>query len=253
MFSWSRGRQLLYIFLFLSLCALIAATIYFIYKPTPTCFDKKQNQDEVGVDCGGVCTVLCRDKVFPIQVAWTRILPVRAGQYDMVAMLINNNAKAGLTDVFYTIKYFNERSFPIKEESGRTAIAPGEKFVLFRGGLVSDKQQIASAALLVASSSAWVRSENYLPQTSIRTEEFKNDATPILRANITNGTLKDINRLYLTAVLSDENGNVMGGSATYLDRLARGASAEIFFTWTKPFAKIPTSIEIYPHLDTFTP
>ena len=54
--------------------AIIAG--YFVYtvlfKVDPTCFDGKKNQDERGIDCGGVCALVCLADAKTVVPIWSR-------------------------------------------------------------------------------------------------------------------------------------------------------------------------------------
>ena len=64
---------------------ILAYPIYKLANPVPTCFDKKQNGAEVGVDCGGGCNLFCSSQITPLRVVWAKAFPEAKGFYDMGA------------------------------------------------------------------------------------------------------------------------------------------------------------------------
>ena len=69
-------KQTLFGLFFLAVFGGVVFWIYQSTRPVLTCFDKIQNQDEEGVDCGGKCQILCRaDSIKPI-VYWQRFFKV---------------------------------------------------------------------------------------------------------------------------------------------------------------------------------
>ena len=83
----------IYIFLFLA----IGTGGYFLFHAAPTCMDGKQNQDETGIDCGGICAMACMETVIgePIVIREVMVLPVENGVYDVVARIYNPNNTVG--------------------------------------------------------------------------------------------------------------------------------------------------------------
>ena len=59
--SWAAKKQLTYLlFALVAVAGLIAAI--WLNITAPSCTDGKQNQDEQGIDCGGVCAKECLGK-----------------------------------------------------------------------------------------------------------------------------------------------------------------------------------------------
>lgn len=70
-----------------------------IFKPKPTCFDQKQNQNEDAVDCGGSCLACDLKDLKPLVVENTYILDYKLKGFDLVAKIFNPNTKYGLTGI----------------------------------------------------------------------------------------------------------------------------------------------------------
>ena len=71
---------------------------YYLTRPDPTCFDKVQNQDETGVDCGGVCAAECAVTYNPESLGIVDTTFVPGGDkdvYDVVAKIHNPNDELG--------------------------------------------------------------------------------------------------------------------------------------------------------------
>ena len=61
------------------------------FHKTPTCFDGVKNQNEKGLDCGGVCTRICSGDISTPIVMWQRVFQVTPGVYSAVAYIQNPN------------------------------------------------------------------------------------------------------------------------------------------------------------------
>ena len=101
--NWVLQRRLK---LFIFMLVLIGVFGFYLYKRheaniviAPSCKDNIRNQDEGGIDCEGVCKVICREHVAPIKVLYTRAIRTATSTYDLVALLENTNVgkSAGLT------------------------------------------------------------------------------------------------------------------------------------------------------------
>src|SRR6266404_4042388 len=103
--SWSHKRQLLYLLIPLTIAIAGYAYIYshYIYSPA-TCFDGVQNGRETGVDCGGVCSLLCKgDAIVPV-VLWAKSFNVTGSVWNAVAYVQNSNITSSAQNVPYTFK-----------------------------------------------------------------------------------------------------------------------------------------------------
>ena len=91
---WAVQRQLFIALLILGFFGMLAAGGWyvFLYAP-PSCTDGIINQDEEGVDCGGVCKLLCQAP--RVSALWSRAVLIAPGVYHAVALVRNPEASAG--------------------------------------------------------------------------------------------------------------------------------------------------------------
>jgi hypothetical protein len=72
---WAFWRRIQYGAGFTTFCSLVGTLIYFGFFYTPAnCFDGFLNNNELGVDCGGSCTLICPFTVIPPKVVWAEVL-----------------------------------------------------------------------------------------------------------------------------------------------------------------------------------
>ncbi len=75
MSSWSAKRKLVYAIMFFSFVIIVVGLpTFFIWYQKPTCFDGKKNGDEVGVDCGGSCRLLCSFEAVEPDILWSFVI-----------------------------------------------------------------------------------------------------------------------------------------------------------------------------------
>src|SRR3989344_5853258 len=126
---WASQRKLAYslVFVVLLLIALGVPAFFFLYEK-PSCVDGKQNQGELGVDCGGVCRNLCQAKQSPPIVVWAQKFKVAEGRYSIAAYIENPNVSGSVNDVPYTFTLYDNKASFIIEKKGTAYIPAGKSF-----------------------------------------------------------------------------------------------------------------------------
>jgi hypothetical protein len=251
MFSWSQKKRVLYISVLVLLALAVIVGVYFIYKPIPSCSDQKQNQDEVGVDCGGVCTLACPNQVMPLTVLWSRIFKVQNGIYDFTALIENKNRDLGVRSLPYTIKIFDKNNLFITERTGETFINPNDKFVIFESGIDLKSRIGVRAFIYFSANPVWIKVANLALKVDSGSVQFTDKPFPKLEAVITNPNLVDFNNIKFYAIVANQEKNVIAVSATLLETIGQKGSQKIYFTWPKPLTEIPLYFDIYPRISAF--
>jgi len=249
--TWARKRQVMYLSIIFGIFAVIILGLYLIYKPVPTCFDGKMNQDEIGVDCGGTCSKACSSQLIPLTIWWTRVFQTSKGIYDVANLVENQNAQFGVRKISYTLVIYDKFNVKIAERSGETFFNPQEKFVIYEPN-IDTKEQFADRAFLYFDDTAvWQKMKITPPMISIGTKDYVNVPQPRLQSSVTNNSLDTIRATKFVAVLSDQNGNALAASQTLIDVLAGNENKELNFTWPTPLTQAPSIIDIYPKLNLF--
>ena len=248
MSSWAVKQRIKYATFSIGiLVVFIGAIIFLLPEKQMTCFDGKQNQNELGIDCGGDCDTFCSFQIDDLVVIWSRAFPVGDGVYDVVARIRNPNFNAGTREAAYKVILYDENNILIAERRGETFINPSEEFVIFEESIeVKDTSRIPQRAFFeFIESTQWTRTAEKQPELIIRDEELDTEeARPKLRATITNRTNTTVRDIIVNSLLYDENDNVIEVSQTTVDILGVDESKRISFLWTKPFPKEPKRIEI---------
>lgn len=250
MVSWASKRRLTYIFLIAGFFILVLAyPVFSLFYEAPSCFDGKQNQDERGIDCGGTCELVCPLETIPLITLWTQSLSVRDGVYDAVASIENQNVSAGVADLPYRFKLYDEKGVLIAERRGRTFVNPNERFTVFEGAIETGRRIPVRAFFELVRDPVWVKAGKKQPTLLIQNEVFSPGSQPKLRAEIINRTLDSIENVVITALIFDERGNVSAASKTEVDSLLPQSSKIISFIWPQPILEDPTRIEIVPRVN----
>jgi len=249
MSSWSTRRQLTFVFSFILILLIIVASIIFFSWEKPSCFDNKQNQDELEIDCGGPCLEVCPSEATDLIVHWSRVFPVREGIYDL-AILIENPNSFGLLGVPYTVKIHDEDNILIREIKGSTYLNPGEKTIIFEPHVNVGFRTPTTAFVDFDSDLEWLRLQpSQKPVLTVSSKQVSTSSQGEVRVDLINNSLNPVQDIELYVLVADENKNVFAVSATTLDEMATGEERELFFTWPTPFSKEPASVEILMRVD----
>jgi hypothetical protein len=252
MLSWNRRRQLAYLLGVIIFIVTVTGFGYWYTKPLPTCSDGRQNQEEIGVDCGGPCVKVCRDQVIPVQTLWVRPFSIVSGTYSVMGLFENQNRTLGVDRLFYTIRLTNDLGATVATRKGEVFVNPQEKFVIFEPNINTDNQAALRAFIDFTSDTGWDKPEIAKPVLSVTRKEFNfADETPKLHALVTNESNYDLENIVVPVVVSDGQQNAFTGSATLIEELGRGQTKDVYFTWPQALIKTPEYVDFYPRANTF--
>ena len=244
--TWAQHRKFVYLGTIAIIFIIIAAWIFvaYFYK-APTCFDKKQNQTELGVDCGGPCQLLCPAQYVPLTVLWSRFSKVSDGVYNVLAYIENPNINAGANNLSYTFKLYDSRGILLKERSGKTFAGANKIMAVFEADMQTGNQVPSRVDFTFTSPAVWVKQESKETGLSISQSILsREDTAPRLSASITNKTINTINQIEAIAIAYNELGNTVAFSRTIVDSLAGKETRGISFNWPKPFVETAARTEI---------
>lgn len=246
MVSWSTKRQIFYISsaLIIFLFAVALPTFFIVYR-APSCTDGKQNQSELGIDCGGPCSVLCRASARDIIVHWQRAFPVKDGIYNALAYVENPNLDSGIRSISYTFKLYDKDSVLIYERKGQTFIPPRKIFGIFESNINTDKRVPVTTFFEFSATQVWQKDSSIeAPITTSNSALSLENGIPRLTALLENRSNSTIYNIEVVAVVYDETDNAIGTSRTIVDSVNKGESSPLTFTWPEPFSGESTRVEL---------
>jgi hypothetical protein len=223
-------------------------------KAAPTCYDHKQNQGEVGPDCGGPCTFYCANELADPKVRWVRTFAIRPGIVHAVAYIEHTYPTAAARIMRYNFKIYDDKNTVIAERTGstflgtmgRTAIAetliqtgsavPFRTIFTILPPLPWEKIPVSYSQIVIKSDKKFL--ESYEGGTRLTT-------------TIENTSRTSFRDLDVVAILYDKDDNAVTSSKSYLRSLDALHSETVVFTWpftmTVPIARI----EIIPRFNPF--
>lgn len=246
--SWSSRRKTIYLGSFILVIILILSGVYFlfIYEP-PTCNDGKQNQDEQGIDCSGVCPIVCGfDAINPV-ILWSRSFKVADGVYNLISLVENPNLEYEAFNVPYSFKVKDAENILIYERKGRVDILPRSVIPVFEKTVLTGERIPVRTSFEFTQEPKWIKSTQEPPIFSVRNKIISNfDTKPRLDVTIQNKTENTLRNLEITAIVYDSDGNAINTSQTFIDSMTKNSTEDIVFTWLEPFPSKPTRIEVIP-------
>lgn len=255
--DWSTRRKMGCFSLIGIIIAIFLA--YFVYvffiKTTPTCFDGIQNQNERGIDCGGVCTLVCTADVKTIVPIWSRVFNTTGDVHSVVAYVENQNPTAGVKKIGYEFRIYDDQNILAGEPIyGTTFIGPNDKTAIYASPIKTGNRTPKNVFFKFTTSPEWLTTDDRFntPQLNTANAVLTDEKTvPKVSADVVNNTLYDYKDIQVVAVLYGADGNAVNASQTYIDALPEQTTQKVYFTWPEPF-KVPiTRIEIIPRLNPF--
>jgi len=247
-------KKLLYGIFYL---AIIFGFIFLVYrlalKPAPTCMDGILNQNETGIDCGGVCQSCDIRFLSDITVA-PKVLenPLDPQKSILYVELRNNNAGYGAKTFSYEVIFYDSLDQEILTYERETLIYPSERAYRVDLDVAVPFSQVARV-LGVARNFVWQPIDQMSPpSTQIRDLQTRFDEERyrlIISGVIKNNNAFDIRRGVINALVPDSSGVIVGVSKAVVQDLTplEDRSFEIFV----PIAKnIPPETLTRPTLYT---
>ena len=242
--EWSKKRKILYTLVFAGIIILLVSyPVYQLTHPVPTCFDKKQNGSEVGVDCGGACARVCTTDVKLPRVVWAKAFYLDGGTYDLGAYVENPNTSAGVKNARYTMRVLGNNGNVLAEKSGSTELAPASSILLFETGVsFSGTVDHVEVSFNTEDLASWTKAFTPHSLLATKNQNLKNvDSKPRFDAVLVNiDPVKELANLALGAIIYDALRHPIAVSKTYVDRIPKSGEQNIFFTWPSRFTKRST-------------
>ncbi len=243
--AWAMWRRAQYYGAFAAIFIIIAGWVYLAnFRAEPTCFDGKQNSDEVGIDCGGSCVRICALAVTPPATNWARAFKVTDGVYNAVAYVVNTNREAASMSVNYTFTLYDNAGL-ITERSGTTVLPPDGEYPIFEGRIDTGRRVPTNTFIELEEPEVWQPATIGRDQFTVSKRELTGaDERPRLDATIKNTSLEEAKEVEVVATIFDASGIALATSRTFIENFSARSEREVTFTWPEPIAKTLRSCEV---------
>lgn len=248
-------KQILYgIFWLVFFSAIGYGGYKLFFAPAPSCFDKVQNQGELGVDCGPVCGNIClpADITQNLKVQGAvNVLPIGSST-DHASFLVqiqNLNTDYAAKDFKYDLK-INYGSGSSADVTGDSFVFAGDKkYLAFPNVPIAESPETMTADFTM-SDPQWVQDQDFAkPPTTLQNSQTQIFSDHIeVNGKFVNNDAGTIPKTTIVAVLYSAEGLIIGISQTEVQDVTSGEARD--FTVIHPF--IPgvntsqTQVFIYP-------
>jgi len=254
--SWASNRQFKYFSIFaIIIVAIIFAIIYPNISKKPTCTDGKKNGEETGVDCGGACSLMCKEDIVAPTVLWSRAFPVVDNNYNLVAYVSNRNKISGVANASYEFRIYDTNNILIGRREGTTFIPPNQEFAVFESRFNSGENKIKNVTFEFKPSQTWIKRFPTLQMLPIHVKNItldNNKDTPSLSATISNESVYDIPEFDVISILYDIDKNAINASKTHKGKLDSNNSIPITFTWPEALSATPVTKDVLISINPFS-
>jgi hypothetical protein len=254
--QWVAKRKLTYGAIVVGgIIIIVGIPLFLFFHKTPTCFDNTKNQDEQGIDCGGVCTRICSEDISAPIIMWQRAFQVTPGVYNAVAYIQNPNVLNRVDNIGYVFRLYDKNNAMINEKTGRTFLPANQTFAIFEAGIQTGTRVPVRTSFEFTESPVWVQNSVNYKEPSVVAENvtLTNDSLlPRIDASVHNLSLGTIKTLSVIALIYDAEDNAIAASRTIVENLSAQSSAPVTFTWPAPFpspaVRKEIILRIYPVL-----
>lgn len=222
-----------------------------------TCFDGLQNQGETAPDRGGPCRLLDERALIPHVIQWARGFPVRpggegTGAWSAVAYVENPNEGAGVQQVSYRFRFYDDRNVIIAEREGVSYVMPEGVTPIYEGSIETGNRAVARTFFEFMAPLVWQRAGNAIEHISVNGKAISGaNQEPRVIAVAQNSDVRALKDVEFVAVVFDTQGNAIAASRTILPRMEPGEKYDLSFTWPNPFSVPVGRVDVLPRREPF--
>ena len=255
MFSWRARRQLVV----LLVIAVIAAGISFLffrkYLPIPTCFDNKQNQRELDVDCDGPCGPCELKSPKEAEVFWARAVLTRPQTYDVAVEIRNPNEVLSSADFEYEFTIFDSFGL-VARKVGHTFVLPQERLHIVEANLSTTREP--NRVEFKVLNANWQFKNQQPPNLVVERRDYViidngGQKQSSVESSIVNRSSFSFSKVVVNFVVLDEQKNLLGANKILMEDFLSGTSRSVKSLWPQEFKGQVVSINVEPRVNFFDP
>lgn len=230
---------------------------YFMLKPNATCTDGKQNQREVGVDCGGPCSP-CAAKLIPkdLTVLKTEWVYDTENKFDATIKVKNPNNLLGAEKIIYEISLLDSQK-NILGKSGdlEDFILPEEEKYLMAHGI--EASALPAEAKIEIKSIEWKKFSQYEePRFSILRKNYEVSSGGAanfsqLKGALINKSEIDHETIKVKLLLRDKDNNLLATNYQVMNTVRAEEEREFIISFPRSFPGEVVNIEVIPETNVF--
>ena len=232
--SWTFKRRISVLGFFLLIIILFIGYIWYATYTPASCFDKKQNQNEEGIDCGGANCIPCASKMKEPVILWSRFFSLKEGFIDAAALIENQNEFLEATELSYIFTIFDNKNVIIAKRENKTYLEPGAKLLILEPE-ISIQNRTPQRAILEFNTNNIVwdkKTQNVLKIKVEKADTLLESEFPRVEVRIKN-EFTDVYKNIEADIVLWSGDRAVGVSQTLVDNLDINQDRDLVFTWPK--------------------
>ncbi|RJQ29344.1 hypothetical protein C4571_01810 [Candidatus Parcubacteria bacterium] len=218
-----RLKQVVYGFFYLIFFALLGTGIYFLFlKPEVSCFDKRQNQNEEGIDCGRVCGNICLPATLKSLALLDQpsVLPIDETHSSILITMQNPNADYGARSFGYEVVVYDRSGASLQSLENRSFIYPGEIKRILLPNLAFGKSSLGRVEVTFENPD-WAKGEDFKrPSLLLQDQKTRIEGSNVvIEGKVTNQDTLPLRRVGVVGVFEGKLGQTVGASLTEIESI----------------------------------
>ena len=213
---------MLYGLLFLLILVVVAGGVYYFFFTGNSCFDKKKNGREEGIDCGGSSCVSCVLKnAKPLVISSVEVFENNNKTVTVLGEVRNPNEKVGAKKLVYRVNLFDYSGKEVFSKIRETFVYPGKNRTLVEAGINLEAKNIDKAEIIF-DEVVWQEEKDFgdvLEKNIVIDKIFLQTGIKefVVTAALANGNPFKVDKIIIKAILFDKNGLKQNASLTFLE------------------------------------
>lgn len=216
-------KQIIFGSFFLIILFLISFAVFLIFFKQPaSCFDKKQNQNETGIDCGGSCSACDLKTVRPLETNWVRFFSAD-GKAILASEIKNPNTNYASNNFSINFEMFDKNGEKIKRISKINSFIYASDIKCLIEITDIDYSEISDIELSFSNIDWLAKSEFSKPAIQIReiaTKSLSGNSEIEISGTAINENNYPLSLIRIIAFLNNSSGIKIGVSKTELDDIS---------------------------------
>ncbi len=250
-------KKIIIVGVYLILFIFLILSLYLLLKPKETCTDGVKNQNEVGIDCGGICLKECQKiSAQKLIIGKTGIVPSGiVGKYDFYSQITNPNSVFGSKKFVYQIKLKNAQGKIVAQREGSNFILPGEKKYIIESSFTPSQKPVS--AEIKIKNSDWMQFNKYYerPDIKIINKNYNEISNGVgfaeAKGLLKNDSPYDFNQIKIDVILKNNQGNVVALNSTVMNTVNSREERDFRVFWPIRFSGVVGNMETQAEVNVF--
>lgn len=212
------NKRIIISLIFIAIVGLISFLLYLVVTPPATCSDKKQNQKEKAIDCGGPCSPCKTSQATEMIIQEKAVVFGGNNTYDVVAKIYNPNDSIGANQFKFEAALKDSNGVTVATSTNKSFILPVDAKYITILGIKTENDAVPVSVEIAIGEIEWLPLGNLeKPQLGVYNKKF--DKAPMGEGSEAEGLLRnesnyDLNKISIVIVLRDNDGKIVGVNTT---------------------------------------